>query len=281
MLKTVALVIAGLAAGFALAFWFAPGTPVSSETVVAGAGPALRAAAGADVSATRLAALEQALASEAEQRVALEARVGDLAAELDLLRTVPGSERQAANATPDSEPQVRARFDPVARLEEVQRRQVEQLVAGGFSQQRAEWIMRRSQELRMESIQAEYDAARGVRAPEAQAATDRSLRGELGDLEYEQYLRALNRPTSVAVIEVLASSPGERAGLKPGDEVVAYNGERVFDIRDLNELTLEGTAGQSVVIEVRRDGQQVQLVMPRGPLGITGGFRGGRGPPIR
>jgi len=58
-------------------------------------------------------------------------------------------------------------------------------------------------------------------------------------------------------------------------------GERVFDIRDLNELTLEGTAGQSVVVEVRRDGQQVQLVMPRGPLGISGGFRGGRGPPVR
>lgn len=281
MLKTVVLVIAGLAAGFALAFWFAPGAPSSNLGVAATPAAAAMPTARDTVSAARLAALEQALASEADQRAVLEARVGDLAAELELLRSAPRTERQAANAPPDSEPQVRARFDPVARLEEVQRRQVEQLVAGGFSQQRADWIMRRSQELRMESIQAEYDAARGVRPPEAQAATDRTLRGELGDAEYEQYLRALNRPTSVPVLEVLASSPGERAGLKPGDEVVAYNGERVFDIRDLNELTLEGTAGQSVVVDVMRDGQQVQLVMPRGPLGISGGFRGGRSPPVR
>jgi S1-C subfamily serine protease len=74
---------------------------------------------------------------------------------------------------------------------------------------------------------------------------------------------------------VLASSPGERAGLKPGDEVVAYDGKRVFDLRDLNSLTFEGTAGESVTVSVRRDGQTVHLTMPRGPLGIVGGgFRG-------
>ena len=56
---------------------------------------------------------------------------------------------------------------------------------------------------------------------------------------------------------------------------MAYNGRRIFDMRELNELTLEGTPGESVVIDVRRDGQNLQLVMPRGPLGVTGGgFRG-------
>ena len=44
--------------------------------------------------------------------------------------------------------------------------------------------------------------------------------------------------------------------------------------KQLNALTLEGTAGESVVIEIRREGQPLQLVMPRGPLGIFGGFRG-------
>ena len=77
------------------------------------------------------------------------------------------------------------------------------------------------------------------------------------------------------VRDVLASSPAERAGLKPGDEIMAYNGRRIFDMRELNALTLEGTPGESVVIDVRRDGQNLQLVMPRGPLGVTGGgFRG-------
>jgi serine protease Do len=81
----------------------------------------------------------------------------------------------------------------------------------------------------------------------------------------------------VNVQSVLASSPAERVGLRPGDEILAYNGKRVFDARELNALTLEGTAGESVVVDVRRDGQPLQLVLPRGPLGITGGFRG---PPV-
>ena len=56
---------------------------------------------------------------------------------------------------------------------------------------------------------------------------------------------------------------------------MAYNGRRIFDMRELNALTLVGTPGESVVIDVRRDGQNLQLVMPRGPLGVTGGgFRG-------
>jgi S1-C subfamily serine protease len=110
--------------------------------------------------------------------------------------------------------------------------------------------------------------------PATDLGAERTLRVELGDADYERYLQAMNRPTSVAVVDVLASSPGERAGLKPGDEVVSYGGERVFDARGLNALTLEGTAGESVVVEVRRDGQVISLVMPRGPIGISSGFRG-------
>ena len=101
------------------------------------------------------------------------------------------------------------------------------------------------------------------------------MRTELGEADYERYRAAMGQPTSVGVADVLASSPAERAGLMPGDEIVAYGGKRVFDVGELNALTLEGTAGESVVLDVRRDGQNVQLVMPRGPIGITGGFRGG------
>ena len=49
-----------------------------------------------------------------------------------------------------------------------------------------------------------------------------------------------------------------------------------FALKGFGEpVTLEGTPGESVVVDVRRGGQNVQLVMPRGPIGITGGgFRG-------
>ena len=150
---------------------------------------------------------------------------------------------------------------------------VERLTAAGFAPDRAEWIERRQEELRMEALQEQYDARREGRPPNA-AFEDSSLRAELGDADYERYLSAMGRPTSVGVGDVLASSPAERAGLLPGDEIVAYNGQRVFDTGELNALTLEGTAGESVVIDVRRDGQNVQLVMPRGPIGIFGRSRG-------
>ena len=126
----------------------------------------------------------------------------------------------------------------------------------------------------MEALQAQYDAQRGGR-PVAPGAGVQSLRAELGDADYEKYLQAYGRPTTIPVRDVLASSPAERSGLQPGDEIVAYAGKRVFDMRELNSMTLEGTPGESVIVEVRRDGQNVQLVIPRGPLGITGGgFRG-------
>jgi S1-C subfamily serine protease len=111
--------------------------------------------------------------------------------------------------------------------------------------------------------------------PVKSVGVDETLRAELGDTDYERYLQADGRPTAVPVRDVLASSPAERSGLQPGDEIVAYAGQRVFGMSELNSLTLEGTPGESVIVDVRRAGQNVQLVLPRGPIGIVGGgFRG-------
>jgi S1-C subfamily serine protease len=153
---------------------------------------------------------------------------------------------------------------------------VERFVAAGLSADRAQWILRRTEELRLEALQAQYDAARGV-ATDATASLPRLnvLREELGDADYERYLQAQGRPTSVSVGDVLARSPAEQAGLQSGDELVAYAGSRVFDMGDLNRLVLEGEPGQMVAVDVVREGQTVQLYLPRGPIGITGG-RGGR-----
>lgn len=284
MLKTLSLVFTGLVAGLLLALFLQPSTPPLGEAArLASQPPAGAPTSGADPRlSARLDTLERALAAEAEQRAVLEARVAELAAELDgngNRGSAASNGPAAAGAEPPFAEQARARFrrDAAALGEDAQRRQIELLTNAGFAPDRAEWINRRMQELRMESLQAQYDATREGRPfePGTALAGERTLRNELGEADYERYLQALNRPTSVAVQSVLASSPAERSGLKAGDQVVAYNGQRVFDVRDLNALTLEGTAGESVVVEVRRDGQTVQLVMPRGPIGITGGgFRG-------
>ena len=284
MLKTLLLVLGGLAAGLAIAFWVAPSSP---PTLVEGepesrSEPVVRTDAPADGPSTaRLAALEQAFAAEVDQRVVLEERVAELAAELEALGQRPARAAGPANfpeggPDPAAVAEMRARFraDPGARNEEAERRFAEQLIAQGFAPDRAEWIIRRTEELRMEALQSQYDAQRGGR-PAQPAAGMQTLRAELGDADYERYLQAYGRPTAIPVRDVLASSPAERSGLQPGDQIVAYAGKRVFDMPELNALTLEGTSGESIVVEVRRDGQNVQLVMPRGPIGITGGgFRG-------
>ena len=82
-----------------------------------------------------------------------------------------------------------------------------------------------------------------------------------------------NRSTSVTISSVIESSPAQSAGLQPGDEIVRYDGERVFSMTDLTRQTMDGTAGQNVVVDIMRDGTPMQIVMPRGPVGISGGRR--------
>jgi len=282
MVKTLLLIAAGagLALGAVVLWVESDAGPKMARIAPAPGGDA---ALDRGASAARLAELETALNAEVEQRAALEARVATLSDELAALRARPAAGNTGApaerngSARPgaDAGPPPLARGGPFRR--DGQGSQVDALVAAGFAPDRAAWIDHRTSELRMQALQAQYDAQRqGKPFDPGQAFNgDGTLRSELGDADYERYLKATGRPTSVGIQSVLASSPGERAGLKPGDEVVAYDGKRVFDLRDLNTLTFEGTAGEPVTVSVRREGQTVHLTMPRGPLGIVGGgFRG-------
>jgi hypothetical protein len=281
MVKTLSLVLAGLVAGLAIAFFLQPSPQsVDGASMFAGAPgsavPSVTADARAD---ERLVALEDALDAEILQRAALEERVAELAAQLEALGERPRLAREAGGANDGQPPangrEIRAREQANRGAVDQQRERlmIDRLTAAGFAPDRAEWINRRTEELRMQALQEQYDARREGRAPAGDIGLT-TLRTELGEADYERYRTAMGQPTSVGVADVLASSPGERAGLMPGDAIVAYGGKRVFDVGELNALTLEGTPGESVVVDVRRDGQNVQLVMPRGPIGITGSSRG-------
>ncbi len=282
MLKTSLLVLGGLAAGLAIAFWLQPSPEPPLVAAPTAVSAPLSAAPAADPYASaRVAALEDALDAEILQRAALEERVAELATQLEALEQRPrfGPAVREGGGPPLDPETARANVQRAVAGQEAQRerRTIERLIAAGFAPDRAEWISRREEQLRMEALQAQYNATREGRAlePAEMLAAGRTMRTELGDADYERYLSATGRPTSVGVRDILASSPAESAGLKPGDEIVAYDGRRVFDMRELNALTLEGTAGESVVVDVRREGRTVQLVMPRGPIGIFGGgFRG-------
>jgi membrane-associated protease RseP (regulator of RpoE activity) len=205
---------------------------------------------------------------------AIEARLGDLTDEVQTLASGMAALRAAYSAqtsasdTLATTESIRAlRGAPVqSETEDL----VERLVAGGFSRARAEWIKQRLDEVTMAAIEARYEVERsGADLSTIQLASPGPvLRQELGDTEYEQYLRAVGREPEVNVMEVLANSPAAFSGLRAGDQIISYGGTRVFDFTEVTPLTAQGTAGEAVIVDIIRDGQPMQIVVPRGPLGV-------------
>jgi membrane-associated protease RseP (regulator of RpoE activity) len=219
-----------------------------------------------------------------ERLAALESQVGDLAHELETLRgqsvlRAEGAGNANAAPPPGAFRMATARGGPAVmfagRGAESAEAEINRLVEAGFTRQRAEWLRQRSDALAMEQMQARYDAERnGEPLPMENIASmspELALRKELSDAEYERYLDALGRPTRVSVFEVIGDSPAAQAGIRSGDEILSYDGTRVFDMRELNPLTLAGDPGEPVVVEVERNDQRMAVVVPRGPLGIAGG----------
>jgi len=65
----------------------------------------------------------------------------------------------------------------------------------------------------------------------------------------------------VVVDEVNADSPASKAGLKTGDVVVEFDGERVRSSRQFSRLVQESVAGRAVKAAVVRDGKKVDLTV--------------------
>ena len=97
---------------------------------------------------------------------------------------------------------------------------------------------------------------------------ERSIREDIGDDAWDRYLYTTGEDNRVAVRSVIPGSAAEAAGLRPGDLIEAYAGERLFDFSEIREATTEGEVGELVPIQVRRGGSNVEAWVPRGPLGI-------------
>ena len=224
----------------------------------------------------RIAALEQAVTDERQARQWLQEEVLYLTEELELLSggddPEPPAEVTAEQTTEESSS---------ARREDYRRRyseegRIEALIEAGFLPSQASLIVRRESELQMDALQARYDAERSgdpVDYYRERNAGNDVLREELGDADYERYLQANGRSTNVAISSVIDSSPAQAAGLRSGDEIVRYDGERVFSMTDLTQQAIDGVPGQNVAVDIVRNGVPMQVVMPRGPIGISGGRR--------
>jgi predicted metalloprotease with PDZ domain len=152
-------------------------------------------------------------------------------------------------------------------------RKIERLVAGGFEPERAAAIVEQEAALRLAAVYEEFEATGTIRAFNAGGGAMQAarLREALGDAEYERYLQANGSPTRVRIDGFDASSPAAYAGFEPGDEIVSYAGERVFNLRDLHALMLTGTPGETVPATVLRGGQPLELYVTRGPVGLVEG----------
>ena len=77
-----------------------------------------------------------------------------------------------------------------------------------------------------------------------------------------------DRENRVVLAEVLESSPAAAAGLQSGDEMIHYDGLRVFRPRDLLRHTASGQKGEWVDVAVMRDGVVLRYHVRRGALGV-------------
>ena len=274
MNKTVVTVILSIVAGFAAGAWSMSATQPDSGQA---ADPADYFDAEAPAT-ERLAALERIVAEERDARLLLEEQLQALLADFDRIDTSDLQEllRMAAENRDQMEEARTQQADRTVRrraMRDFAQMRMTQLVDGGFTEARASQILALEDQVRMEVLQAEYEAQRDgtdfnpwSQAYNAQA----SLREKLGDADFENYLLAQGGQSTITVREVIGSSPANRAGLRPGDQIVSYDGSRVFSMAELRSKAFDGNPGEDVVVDIERDGQRMQLVLPRGPMGISG-----------
>ncbi len=188
---------------------------------------------------------------------------------LNFADRVQSSMRSQARARADT-----FRIDSLGRGSE---RQQERLVAAGFSEQQANAFIKRREDAAMERLYLRDRAAREgwldtERYQEDLAKlpnVNENIRSDLSESDYDQYLYATRQRNRVMVTNVLQGSPAQSAGMHPGDIVYSMDGQRVFENDDLLAISSQGSAGEAVSLEVFRNGEIVELYVPRGPLGVN------------
>lgn len=216
-----------------------------------------------------LAGLAEMLEWEVEERIRLQQRVDELEERLAKMEVGDDSRRAAL---PDSAP-----LPAPGPLREDGGVSEAALIAAGFTEAEAAYYRRRNDEAAMAQLYLRDQAEREgwIRTPRYFEALQEirsgleSIRDEMDDEAYARYLYAVGRPNQVTVQRVLSGSAAESAGLRPGDVLIGYQGERVYAASDVRRATQAGDAGDTVTLEVLRNGQRIQAYVPRGPLGIS------------
>ena len=212
----------------------------------------------------RIAVLEQQLASRATLTPVEEAQA------------VPLEEGRADSPTSRPEtfgPETRA--TRIAGIQQQRQSRIEtRLRDAGWTDDEIAAIDRAQEQAALDMEQKSYESMRRQLEDNPEAISmwqgQRSpLRASLGDDKYEEYLEAIGRPVAAEIHNVLAGSAGAAAGLQPGDQIRSYGSERVFNEGDLWMAIASAAPGESVSVEVERDGAIFHVTVPAGPLGAS------------
>jgi hypothetical protein len=238
----------------------------------------------------RIAELESRLEEESAERKRLEEQLAALTSRLASSTNVAGQPEMVqvasaapAPAAPMAQPAAPADASPlqssapaappvdysVSPMERA-------LAAAGLDAETAADIKYRQDELVMSEMYLRDQATREQwmdtpRFREEMAKIDAqrtSVRDEIGDDAYDRYLFALGQTNRVRVDDVLAESPAAGVGLQSGDMIIRYGDARLFAPRDLVDQTHGGSLGETVRLEVSRNGERFEVEVPRGPLGL-------------
>ena len=185
-----------------------------------------------------------------------ELRIREL--EMALEEITADAQQTPVQETPDDEPENAdlrlAGFEPAA-IEEIENirntAQLERLELRDLAT-REGWV--NTDRFR----QANRDLNRGSR-----------LRDALGDEDFDKLLLAEGRNNRVRIEGVIDNSAAALAGIETGDIILRYSDERIFSFRDLRTATTSGDRDQPVTVQVIRDGEVVDLDIPRGPMGVN------------
>jgi len=153
---------------------------------------------------------------------------------------------------------------------------LDNLIKGGIDPLLAEDIVRRKNSIELKRLALQDRATREgylntqqyYDELEAINRDDVSLREELGDDRYDEYLYNSKQNNRIRISSVMLGSAAEQAGIQSGDVVLSYDNTRMFNWQELKDATSEGQLGEYVSISIYRDGQIYSFSVPRGALGI-------------
>ena len=211
-------------------------------------------------------AIEPEILRLREELDAQESRVRRLEAELAIPETP-----ETPAPSEDPEPADRAEASTDSASDEKPWFNAAALEAEGWRPHQVERIRLRWERLQMENLEIDNQRARKVpgwqKLGKQKFQSQVDARRDLGDEDYEAMRFAAGEPNRVVLTELLEISPAAEAGLLPGDEVISYDGQRVFTASALKFLTEVGEKGEPTEIRILRGNQEQRFFLPRGPLG--------------